>query len=50
VAEAETTPGALREDGVHMSQADLDRIVDESVVPRLVDLLAEREMSPTSVP
>ena len=50
VAEAEATPGALREDGVHMAQADLDRIVDESVVPRLVDLLAGREMSPTSVP
>jgi peptidoglycan/LPS O-acetylase OafA/YrhL len=50
VAGAETTPGALREDGVHMAQADLDRIVDESVVPRLLDLLAEREMSLTSVP
>jgi peptidoglycan/LPS O-acetylase OafA/YrhL/Zn-finger nucleic acid-binding protein len=50
VAEAEATPGELRDDGVHMAQADLDRIVGESVVPRLLEILAEREMSLGSVP
>jgi Zn-finger nucleic acid-binding protein len=50
VASAETTPGELREDGVHMAQSDLDRIVGENVVPRLLEFLAEREMSPNSVP
>jgi hypothetical protein len=33
-----------------MAQADLDRIVGESVVPRLLEILAEREMSLGSVP
>ena len=35
VAAAEPTPGALREDGVHMLQEDLDRIVGNSLVPLL---------------
>ncbi len=50
VAAAEATPGSLRADGVHMAQADLDRIVAQSVVPRLLEVLAEREMSPTATP
>ncbi|NDB05173.1 MAG: acyltransferase [Acidimicrobiia bacterium] len=47
---AEPTPGALRVDGVHLEQTDLNRIVADSVVPRLREVLAEREMSATSVP
>lgn len=47
---AEPTPGALRVDGVHLEQVDLNRIVADSVVPRLREVLAEREMSATSVP
>lgn len=50
VAAAEASPGSLRADGVHMAQADLDRIVAESVVPRLLEVLAEREMSSTATP
>jgi len=50
VSAAEASPGSLRADGVHMAQVDLDRIVAESVVPRLLEVLAEREMSPTATP
>jgi len=47
---AESTPGALRVDGVHLEQVDLNRIVADSVVPRLREVIAERGMSATSVP
>ncbi|MEY3567007.1 MAG: hypothetical protein RLZ19_1021, partial [Actinomycetota bacterium] len=50
VTAAESSPGELRADGVHMEQSVLDRIVAESVVPRLRELLTEREMSPTAAP
>ncbi len=50
VSAAESTPGELRADGVHMEQSVLDRIVAESVVPRLREVLTEREMSPTAAP
>jgi hypothetical protein len=50
VTAAESTPGELRADGVHMEPSVLDRIVAESVVPRLRELLTEREMSPTAAP
>ncbi len=50
VEAAESTPGELRADGVHMEQVVLDRLVAESVVPRLREVLAERGMSPTTAP
>lgn len=50
VTAAESTPGELRADGVHMEQVVLDRLVAESVVPRLREVLAERGMSPTATP
>lgn len=50
VAAAESTPGELRADGVHIEQPALDRIVVESVVPRLREVLVERETSPAVAP
>ena len=35
VAAAESTPGSLRGDGVHMLQADLDKVVEAEIIPLL---------------
>ncbi|MFM9037909.1 MAG: acyltransferase family protein [Actinomycetota bacterium] len=46
----ESAEGPLRVDGVHLSQANLDRIITEAVIPELTRMVSERGLSPTPTP
>ena len=46
----ESAEGPLREDGVHLSQENLDRIFAEAVTPEITRIASERGLSPTPTP